>query len=339
MTELAYKSSGVDVAAAERLVADYAALAKATAGRQVLAGIGGFAGFYALPPGKKRPVLVACTDGVGTKLRLLIDQGLPQIAGKDAAAMCLNDLATTGAEPLFMLDYLAVGRLEPIAAQAVVAGFADYCRQADCALLGGETAEMPGFYPPGDFDVAGFAVGLVEEEGIIDGSRCRPGDVILGLASSGLHSNGFSLVRLLLQERLIALDQDCAGVPLAQAMLRPTCLYLPVVRQLLAVAEVKAMAHITGGGLPGNILRTIPDNLDAVVASGSWPEPPVFSALARAGISRQEMLATFNLGIGYTVIVAPEQAEAVASLCRQGGVDAWPIGCLRSGAGRVRIDG
>lgn len=337
MERLTYKESGVDVAAADSLIDDYGALARAANTGHVLSGIGGFAGFLALPGDYEKPVLVACTDGVGTKLRLLIDAGLARTAGKDAAAMCLNDLATCGAQPLFMLDYLAVGKLEPNIAREVVAGFADYCRQANCALLGGETAEMPGFYPPGDFDVAGFAVGVAEEEKIIDGSRCRAGDLVLGLASSGVHSNGFSLVRMLLDRGLIRTDMDCAGVPLGQALLQPTRLYLPLAQNLAKLPGVKAMAHITGGGLPGNVARTVAKDLDTVIDGRSWPLPPVFATIARGGVPRQEMLATFNMGIGYTVVSDPDQADTVIDLCRQAGIETWRIGRLTTGSGRVII--
>jgi len=338
MDQLTYKESGVDVAAADKLIGDYAALAKSANTAHVLSGIGGFAGFLALPGGYEKPVLVACTDGVGTKLRLLIDRGLSRTAGKDAAAMCLNDLATCGAQPLFMLDYLAVGKLEPEIAREMVAGFADYCRQADCALLGGETAEMPGFYPPGDYDIAGFAVGVVDGTKIVDGSRCQAGDVILGLAGSGVHSNGFSLVRMLLDLGLISLDMDCAGVPLSQALLQPTRLYLPLAQSLAKLPGVKAMAHITGGGLPGNVGRTVAKDLDTVIDGASWPLPPVFEIIAGTGVPRQELLATFNMGIGYTVISAPDQADTVRELCSKEGIETWEIGHLVEGSGQVKIN-
>lgn len=338
MGKLTYSESGVDVAAADRLIGDYAALAKSTDTQQVLAGVGGFAGLLALPNGYDNPVLVACVDGVGTKLRLLIDEGLARTAGQDGAAVCLNDLATCGARPLFMLDYLALGKLEPELARAVVAGFADYCRQAGCALLGGETAEMPGFYPSGDFDLAGFAVGIVDREKIITGSRCQAGDLVLGLASSGVHSNGFSLVRLLLNQGLLTMDLDCGGVPFSQALLQPTRLYYPLALSLAALPGVKAMAHISGGGLPGNIHRTVPQDFDLNIWESRWPRPPVFALMAKAGVSRQELLATFNLGVGYTVVCSPEQRDAVIGLCYEAGIEAWEIGNIARGSGRVIIN-
>lgn len=338
MPTLTYRESGVDVAAAEALIEDYKALAGTTETSQVITGVGGFAGLFSLSPGYKKPVLVACTDGVGTKLRLLIEHGLSRTAGKDAAAMCLNDLATSGARPLFMLDYLAVGKLQRSVLREVVAGFADYCRQAGCALLGGETAEMPGFYPPGDYDVAGFAIGVVEEADIIDGSRCQEGDILLGLASTGVHSNGFSLVRLLLERRLICLDTDCGDVSLGEALLQPTCLYLPLAQELAALPGLKAMAHITGGGLPGNVGRTVPPAYDVIIEGKSWPQPPVFTALMKAGVSRQEMLDTFNLGIGYTVVISEGQVEKAVTLCHQSGVEAWKIGYLARGSGGVIVN-
>lgn len=339
MDKLTYRESGVDVAGADKLIGRYADLAKKTNTDGVLGGIGGFAGLYSLPAGLEDPVLVACTDGVGTKLRLLIDGGQARTAGKDAAAMCLNDLATCGARPLFMLDYLAVGKLEPTVATEVVAGFSDYCRQADCALLGGETAEMPGFYPQGDFDVAGFAIGVAERKKIIDGRSCRPGDLVLGLASSGLHSNGFSLVRLLLDKGFISAEDDCGGAPLGQALLTPTRLYLPLAQELAALPGVKAMAHITGGALPGNIGRTVPDSLDVVVDLESWPRPPVYTNLARGGVSPEELMRTFNLGIGFTVVADRETTGTISDLCRGSGIETWQIGRLESGSGKVRFDG
>ena len=340
MMKLTYKESGVDVSAADELVKSYSKFAADTNSRHVLAGVGGFAGFINLPEGYQQPVLVACTDGVGTKLRLLIQAGQPETAGKDAAAMCLNDLATSGAQPLFMLDYLAVGKLEARVAQAVVGGFAAYCRQADCALLGGETAEMPGFYPSEDFDVAGFAVGVVDREQIVDGGRCQAGDSVIGLASSGVHSNGFSLVRLLLDRGLLERERVYPGMdaPLMEELLTPTRLYLPLAREL-AAAGVKAMAHITGGGLPGNAARTLPRDLDMILKLGSWPLPPVFQAMAQAGVPQDELLTTFNMGIGFTAVVAPDMAQEIIDLCQEFGIPAWNIGALTLGTGGVRIDG
>lgn len=338
--KLSYKESGVDVVAADKLVEAYGQLASETNTRHVLAGVGGFAGFINLPKNYSNPVLVACTDGVGTKLRLLIGANQAETAGKDAAAMCLNDLATSGAEPLFMLDYLAVGKLEGGVAQAVVRGFANYCRQADCALLGGETAEMPGFYPPGDFDVAGFALGVVEREEMVDGHFCQSGDVVIGLASSGLHSNGFSLVRMLLDRGLLEGQRIYAGMdlPLAEELLHPTRLYLPLARTL-AREGVKAMAHITGGGLPGNAARTLPRHLDMVLNPRKWPVLPVIQVMAQAGVSQDELMATFNMGIGFTAVATSERAEKLIELCQQAGIEAWEIGRLVPGVGKVQIDG
>lgn len=334
MTQLTYRASGVDVAAAEKLVDDYRQLAGETNQAGVLAEVGGFAGFFALPQGYREPVLTACTDGVGTKLRLLIERNLHGTAGVDAAAMCLNDLATSGARPLFMLDYLATGVLDPAAARAVVAGFADYCRRCGCALLGGETAEMPGFYPPGDYDVAGFAVGVAEREAIIDGSKCRPGDAVIGLASAGAHANGFSLVRALLDEGLLRPDEK-----MWEQLLAPTRLYYPLIRDLMAEVEIRAMAHITGGGLVGNAARPLPEDLDLKLNWGSWPLPPLFAALEAAGVERSELVATFNMGLGYTLVVAPEQAETAIEHCRRRGIPAYQAGSLADGSGKVKIHG
>ncbi|MTI95950.1 MAG: phosphoribosylformylglycinamidine cyclo-ligase [Firmicutes bacterium] len=338
--KLTYKDSGVDVQAADKLVTEYGNLAEATDQSHVLSGVGGFAGFFALPEGYRQPVLVSCTDGVGTKLRLLIDHDRPEVAGMDAAAMCLNDLATSGARPLFMLDYLACGQLSPDVAKRVVAGFAQYCRESKCTLLGGETAEMPGFYPQGDFDIAGFAVGVVERDEIVDGSTCCEGDVVIGLASNGLHSNGFSLFRKLLSEGLLAMEETYPGLDgsLAEAALKPTRLYTALVEQVRKDVNVKAMTNVTGGGLPGNLARTVPKHLDVIVQSNSWPRPAIYQLLAKAGIDEAELMATFNAGIGYTLVVSKEEAEQAIAACNNLGCEAWQIGHLSPGSGQVKID-
>lgn len=339
MTKLTYAASGVDTAKADALVEDYKTLAAGTNQAGVVAGVGGFSGFFALPQGYQEPVLTAATDGVGTKLRLLLDYNLPRWAGKDAAAMCLNDLATSGAKPLFMLDYLATGKLEAKTARQVVAGFADYCREADCALLGGETAEMPGFYPPGDLDIAGFALGVVERRQIIDGSRCQAGDVVIGLASSGLHSNGFSLIRLLVREGLLDLDNEYPGLggPLWQQLLEPTRLYTRQAAALCAALSPGAFAHITGGGLPGNAGRTLPKHLDMLIHQ-PWPQSPLYRLLSQTGVSKEELYATFNMGVGFTVTVAPGEAQRAIQLIEDFGYQAWLIGRLIPGSGQVRLD-
>jgi phosphoribosylformylglycinamidine cyclo-ligase len=339
VTKLTYAASGVATAKADALVEEYKAIAAATNQAGVVAGVGGFSGFFALPPGYQEPVLTAATDGVGTKLRLLLDYNLPRWAGRDAAAMCLNDLATSGAKPLFMLDYLAMGKLETETAREVVAGFADYCREADCVLLGGETAEMPGFYPPGDLDIAGFALGVVERRQIIDGSRCQAGDLVIGLASSGLHSNGYSLIRLLVREGLLDLNKDYPGLegPLWQQLLEPTRLYTRQAAALCAALSPGAFAHITGGGLLGNAARTLPSHLDMLLDQ-PWPQSPLYQLLIQSGVSKEELFATFNMGIGFTVIMSPGEAQLAIKLVEDFGQQAWLIGRLIPGTGQVRLD-
>ncbi len=334
MSRRTYKDSGVDVAAADALTHDYKKLASKTCQQGVLSGVGGFSGMIELPAGLQNPVITACTDGVGTKLRLLIDRNLHETAGMDAAAMCLNDLVTTGARPLFMLDYLATGVLDRQAAKEVVAGFAHYCQLAGCALLGGETAEMPGFYPVGDYDVAGFAVGVVEKEKIIDGKSCRPGDVVIGVAANGVHSNGFSLVRKLLTEE--ELQPRTQGW---QQLLAPTALYVPFVRELLQQTTVAAMAHITGGGLIGNAARTVGRELDVVLNWGGWDYLGIFADIEKAGVEREEMLSTFNCGLGYIVIVPRDKMKKVIDCAGAQGLEAWEVGSLAPGSGKVVVNG
>ncbi len=334
MSKRTYRDSGVDVEAADALTGEYKQMALSTCQQGVLGGVGGFSGMIELPQGLQSPVITACTDGVGTKLRLLIDRKLHETAGMDAAAMCLNDLVTAGARPLFMLDYLATGALDGAAAKGVVAGFARYCQLAGGALLGGETAEMPGFYPPGDYDVAGFAVGVVEKEKIIDGRNCQPGDAVVGVASNGVHSNGFSLVRALLDDG--SLQPTDRGW---QQLLGPTLLYVPFVRALLQQANVSAMAHITGGGLIGNAARTVGDKLDVVLNWASWDYPEIFAEIEKTGVERREMLSTFNCGLGYIVIVPRDEKGKVIDCAGAQGFKAWEVGSLAPGSGKVVVNG
>ena len=294
-------------------------LAAATRRPEVLSGLGGFGGFFQVPAGYKEPVLVSGTDGVGTKLLVAQTVGKHGTIGIDLVGMCVNDIVVSGAEPLYFLDYFATGKLDPSEGAEVVAGIAEGCRQAGCALIGGETAEMPGMYAPGHYDLAGFAVGIVEKSDIIDGSTILPGDALIGLPSNGLHSNGFSLVRkVLLEDNRLPLNEDPGqlGCTLAEELLRPTRIY---VKDILALREhitIRGLAHITGGGLQENIPRVLPDGLGVEIQQDSWQVPPVFDLLAEQGQLRHEdMRRTFNLGIGMVVIVPEAQAEAAAHHC------------------------
>ncbi len=345
--EIDYRQAGVDIAAGEAAVERIKGLARSTFRPEVLTELGGFAGFFAPDlKGYREPVLVSGCDGVGTKLRLAFALNNHGTIGEDCVAMCVNDILVHGAEPLFFLDYLAVGKLEPAQVEAVVAGVARGCRIAGCALLGGETAEMPGFYASGEYELAGFAVGMVERERLIDGREVRSGDLIVGLPSTGLHSNGYALARKVLLERGgLALSERPAalgGITLGEEMLRPTKIYVPAVLPLLQRFSVRGMAHITGGGLPGNLPRILPPGLQAVVDTGSWEAPPIFGLIAECGpVSREEMFRTFNMGIGFLVVLAPEEAaEAVAAL-KESGLAASIIGRIveaEAGASRVRLD-
>ncbi|HHY36195.1 MAG TPA: phosphoribosylformylglycinamidine cyclo-ligase [Firmicutes bacterium] len=314
--ELTYAGAGVDIEAANRAVKLLAEHIRSTRRPGVVGDIGGFGGLFRLPLGQYRePVLVAGTDGVGTKLRLAFALDIHDTIGIDAVAMCVNDILVQGAEPLFFLDYLAVGKLVPEQVAAIVSGVAAGCREAGCALLGGETAEMPGFYPPGEYDLAGFAVGVVEAAKIIDGSTIVPGDQIIGLPSSGLHSNGYSLARkALLEEAGFSLDRYFPelGRTLGEELLTPTKIYVKEVLPLLRRFPVKGLAHITGGGLVENIPRILPPGCRARIRCSSWQVPPIFQLIRRAGrISAAEMHRVFNMGIGLVIIADPAAAEEI----------------------------
>lgn len=337
---LTYKDAGVDIDAGEALIERIKPFAKRTARAGLLGNLGGFGGLFELDLARyPQPVLVAGTDGVGTKLRLAIDLKRFDTIGIDLVAMCVNDIIVQGAEPLFFLDYYATGELSLDQAEAVIRGIADACEESGCALLGGETAEMPGMYAPGDLDLAGFAVGVVNRDRIIDGSRISAGDVVLGIASSGPHSNGYSLIR-----RILALDPAAAGRPwedgqsLAEHLLTPTRLYVRSVLGLIAGIEVRGLAHITGGGLPGNLSRILPSAVDAHISTRAWQRPAIFDWLAQAGrVDEDEMLRTFNCGVGMTVIVAGDKAEAAMALLREAGETVSVIGDIKAGSGQVRI--
>ena len=340
---LTYKKAGVDIKEGERLVELIAPMAKKTGRKEVLKGIGLFGALFSLDTTKyKEPVLVSGTDGVGTKLKIAFLTGRHGTVGIDLVAMCVNDILTSGAEPLFFLDYFATGRLDALRASRVIGGIAKGCKQAGCALTGGETAELPDFYKEGEYDLAGFAVGVVEKSGIIDGSSIRPGDALIGLASSGLHSNGYSLARKALLETagfsLGAKPRELAGRTVAAELLTPTKIYVNAYKKALAGRfTVKGMAHITGGGIPGNLNRILPGNIDAVVEEGSWPVPPVFGLIQVAGgVPDAEMKKTFNMGIGFVVVTARQEAEKAAASLRKAGYDSFIIGKTASGSGRVR---
>jgi phosphoribosylformylglycinamidine cyclo-ligase len=339
-----YRDAGVDIDAGERAVELMRSEVEGTRRPEVLGGIGGFGGFFALEVGRYRqPVLVAGADGVGTKLRLAIELGRHRSVGIDVVAMCVNDILVHGAEPLFFLDYLAMGRLVPEKAAEIVAGVAEGCRLAGCALLGGETAEMPGFYPDEDYDLAGFAVGVVERERLIDGSAIRPGDRLLGLASSGLHSNGFSLARKVLLEVAGYSLRDripALGCELGEELLRPTRIYVRSVLPLALEGRIRGMAHITGGGLLDNLARILPPGTKAVLESGSWPVPPIFELIREAGnVAPREMARTFNLGLGLVLVVAPEEAETVRQRLTAAGERCYPVGRIEPGNREVELFG
>jgi phosphoribosylformylglycinamidine cyclo-ligase len=307
--------------------------------REVLGGIGGFGALFEVPLDRyRKPVLVSGTDGVGTKLRVAIDTGRHDTVGIDLVAMCVNDVVVQGAEPLFFLDYFATGKLVVDLGARVIAGIVEGCVQAGCALVGGETAEMPGMYHGDDYDLAGFCVGIVEKDSIIDGSRTVPGDVVLGLRSSGPHSNGFSMIRRILAVSGADLEQRLEGIPLLDRLIAPTTIYVKPLLSLMRALPVHGLAHITGGGLVDNIPRVIPDGLEVVLERAAWPRDPVFDWLQRAGnVDPAEMLRVFNCGIGMTVQVAGQDAEAAIRILGDAGQEASVIGEVKRGTRGVVI--
>ncbi len=314
---ISYKDAGVDIDAGNALVDLIKPIAKATARPEVNASLGGFGALFELPIHKyKHPLLVSGTDGVGTKLRLAIDSEKHDKVGIDLVAMCVNDLIVQGAEPLFFLDYYATGKLDLYVAKDVIAGIGEGCQQAGCALIGGETAEMPGMYPDGDYDLAGFCVGIVEKDELIDGSKVKAGDVLLGLASSGPHSNGYSLIRKIMDVSGADFQQDCDGQPLIDALMAPTKIYVKPILELMKQVDIHAISHITGGGLLENLPRVMPEHTQAVVDTQSWKRPAVFDWIQQAGnVEFHEMYRTLNCGIGMVVVVdAAEQEKAKAAL-------------------------
>lgn len=316
MEPLTYRQAGVDIEAGDEAVRRIARLARATFRPEVLGEIGAFAGFSRIPAGYRDPVLVSSADGVGTKLKVAFLADRHDTVGIDLVAMGVNDLLVHGAEPLFFLDYLALSKVIPEKVETILTGIVAGCKEAGCALIGGETAELPDFYAPDEYDLAGFAVGVAERDRIVSGTGIRPGDVILGLASSGLHANGFSLARKIIFERMkLKVHDPLPGIDrtVGEELLRPTRIYVRSILPLLAEFTVKGMAHVTGGGITGNLPRVLPDDCQAVVGPGSWPVSPIFSLLGREGsVSDAEMFRTFNMGLGLLLIVARGEAEAIA---------------------------
>ena len=325
---LTYRDAGVDIDAGDALVEAIKPLVARTNRPGVLAGIGGFGALFQIPPGQyQEPVLVSSTDGVGTKLKLAIELDRHDTIGIDLVAMCVNDIVVQGAEPLFFLDYFATGKLDNDTAARVIGGIAEGCHQAGCALVGGETAEMPGMYQPGDYDLAGFTVGVVEKNRVIDGSAVQANDTIIGLVSSGPHSNGYSLIHRIISHRHAQLQDDFGGRPLGEVLLAPTRIYVKPLLELMRTLDVHAAAHITGGGLPGNVPRVIPDELRAVIDARSWKRPQIFDWLQEGGnVANEEMFRTFNCGIGMILVMHARDAEQALGLLQQAGETATVIG-------------
>ncbi|MEZ0470630.1 phosphoribosylformylglycinamidine cyclo-ligase [Luteimonas salinilitoris] len=341
-TPLTYRDAGVDIDAGNALVDRIKPLVKRTFRPEVMGGLGGFGALFDLSGRYREPVLVSGTDGVGTKLKLAQQLGRHDTIGIDLVAMCVNDILVQGAEPLFFLDYFATGKLDIDTAAAVVGGIARGCELAGCALIGGETAEMPDMYAPGEYDLAGFGVGAVEKSALLDGAAVRAGDLLVGIGSSGPHSNGYSLIRRIFDRAGRPADLDLDGTRLIDALMAPTTLYVKPVLALLREhgAAVHAMAHITGGGLTENIVRVIPDGLGLDINASAWPLPPVFDWLQREGaVAREEMWRTFNCGIGFVLVVPPERAAAIGAALDSRSLPHWRIGevIAASGDDRVRI--
>ena len=332
---LSYRDAGVDIDAGDQLVENIKPFAKRTMRPEVLGGLGGFGALVEISKKYQNPVLVSGTDGVGTKLKLAFEWDIHHTVGIDLVAMSVNDILVQGAEPLFFLDYFACGKLDVARATDVIKGIAAGCEQSGCALIGGETAEMPGMYPEGEYDLAGFAVGVVEKSKVINGRSIRLGDVVLGLASNGAHSNGYSLIRKIIERSNPDLDAEFdGGKTLRQAVIAPTRLYVKPILAALEKFEIKGMAHITGGGLTENIPRVLPENCVAQIDAQSWPLPKLFQWLQQAGnVERQEMYRTFNCGIGMVVIVPADQAEAVQAFLAEQGETMYRLGTIRERAG------
>ena len=337
-TPLTYRDAGVDIDAGNQVVERIKPLVKRTFRPEVMGGLGGFGALFDLSGKYREPVLVSGTDGVGTKLKLAQQLDRHDTIGIDLVAMCVNDVLVQGAEPLFFLDYFATGKLQVDTTVAVVGGIAKGCELAGCALIGGETAEMPDMYPPGEYDLAGFTVGAVEKSQLLDGAAVRAGDVLIGIASSGPHSNGYSLVRKIYERAGRPAELDLGGTKLVDALMAPTTIYVKPVLSLLKGHAVHAMAHITGGGLTENIIRVIPDGLGLAIDASSWPLPPVFDWLMREGaVPREEMWRTFNCGIGFVLVVPPGAVSAIEGDLDGHGLGHWRIGEVVADGSHERV--
>lgn len=338
-TSLSYKDAGVDIDAGNQLVERIKSVTKRTHRPEVRGGLGGFGALCSIPTKYKRPLLVSGTDGVGTKLRVAMDAGKHQGVGIDLVAMCVNDLIVQGAEPLFFLDYYATGKLDVDTAAEVVTGIGTGCELAGCALIGGETAEMPGMYHDGDYDIAGFCVGVVEEEKVIDGSNVKAGQSIIALGSSGPHSNGYSLVRKIIEVAKADVSEELEGKPLIDHLLEPTRIYVKSVLALLEKINVSAISHITGGGFWENIPRVLPDTAKVVVDESSWEWPSIFNWLQEKGnVTRHEMYRTFNCGVGLVIVVDEQDAQDAVTLLTELGENAWVIGQVADKDGDEQVE-
>lgn len=343
MQELTYKKAGVDIDEGDRFVDLISPIVRKTFRKEVLADIGSFGAFFSLDVKKYRePVLVSGTDGVGTKLKIAFLADKHDTVGIDLVAMCVNDILTSGAEPLFFLDYLATGRLNAGRAALVIEGIVNGCKEAGCSLIGGETAEMPGFYQGGEYDLAGFAVGAVDKDKIIDGSNIKEGDAIIGISSTGLHSNGYSLVRKIFFDtrgmNVSAYVQEL-GTTLGEELLKPTRIYVKAFNSLNDKIDIKGMAHITGGGIPGNLPRILPDKVSAVIRKGAWPVPVIFSLIRELGnVPAEDMDRTFNMGIGYTLVVPENKSNEAVKLMKEAGYESYIIGFIEKGMKEVRYE-
>jgi phosphoribosylformylglycinamidine cyclo-ligase len=329
-SSLSYRDAGVDIEAGNALVDRIKPLAAKTRRPGVMAGLGGFGSLFELPLDRyNEPVLISGTDGVGTKLRLAIESGIHNTIGIDLVAMCVNDIVVLGAEPLFFLDYYATSKLDIDIAETVVSGIADGCLQAGAALVGGETAEMPSMYEDGDYDLAGFCVGIAEKSKVIDGSKVQAGDVLIGLASSGPHSNGYSLIRKIIERSNARLDTEFSGSTLGECLLSPTKIYVKSLLQLADIIDIHALSHITGGGLLENIPRVLPEGVNAIINADSWQRPAIFDWLQEQGnVIDEEMYRTFNNGIGMVVCVAENDKEKALAMLQQAGETAYEIGSI-----------
>ena len=336
-TPLTYRDAGVDIDAGNEVVERIKPLVKRTFRPEVMGGLGGFGALFNLSGKYREPVLVSGTDGVGTKLKLAQQLNRHDSIGIDLVGMCVNDVLVQGAEPLFFLDYFATGKLHVDTAVSVVGGIAKGCELAGCALIGGETAEMPDMYPPGEYDLAGFTVGAVEKSDLLDGNAVREGDVLMGIASSGPHSNGYSLIRKIYDRAGRPADLDIGGEKLIDALMAPTRIYVKPILAMLKEHSIHAMAHITGGGLSENIIRVIPDGLGLEIKASSWPLPPVFKWLQHEGqVPNHEMWRTFNCGIGFVLVTAPEDIESIGAALKSHDLEHWTIGSVVTSSGGER---